>query len=209
MKIKSTTLEVASVVILTKAFDLNSVSLDAFKDNATLPSLVRLPDRILIGENALNGIKIIIEPHRVEINSGTGAPVANGSFGEIVADVLSRLQPADISIRAIGTNYFVRFLSDDGDNAGTFITQKFLNSPKAIEGIVGGPIISSSVRIMYGEKTDYKDIRIYPIELTGAYFGCQFHSHRDISGPINSLSEDLKTRFRPELDFFIEKLGAL
>lgn len=97
---------------------------------------------------------------------------------EIYEKVLQLLPP--LRIKAMGINLNYTLTRDEDKLASEFIRDKFLKEKNILQNALGNQIIGHSMRIFYGEHSDYFDIRIHPVGLMDKEIGVTLHKHKDI-----------------------------
>lgn len=207
MKIESASLDSATVIALTTAIELQQISVDGLKTIPGFEAVATLPDQVILSEKIESGIQVAIKQARLEFSSGNQEGFTSGRLIAAITNIVKQLPKS--KVLAVGTNYLLRFRVAGVEDAGRHIADHFLANAKEIESKLGKPLMASATRLVWGDKANYWDMRIHPIDLGKSLFGTQGHVHLSTDLAIGDLPAHLEPRFANELKEIERFLGAL
>jgi hypothetical protein len=166
----------ASLVYLYDPIPLEKVSLDTLK--AQFSRVVAVPDlEVIVAESIERKLKAQIQTARLEYTDESGGEFLPKQL-EPIPILLRALPP--LNIKAFGMNLHVRAVMEGYNDAGAYSMESFLANAKKLEEKLKSKLLSSSERFIYGEPTNFFDLRITPVELGGEWLHLQLHRHKDL-----------------------------
>lgn len=166
----------SAIVYLYDPVPLEKVSLDALK--VCFERVVALPDLEAIHAEAPQArAKVQILTARTEYTDESGAEFDKTDLAPIQT-ILKAMPP--FNLKAYGINLHLRLIPSGYTMAGAYTTDNYLANSKALEAKLGGKILASGHRFLYGEMAKYFDVRLTPVKLDGELLHLQLHMHKDL-----------------------------
>ncbi len=165
------------IICLYDPYSIELVSLDDIRKKGVFNTLTSVEDEFLIFESSQKKVRVTFQTTRLEYvdeNTNNFEERDLNLFRELILNL------PQLKIKAIGVNFLLQLMLNEGLKAGEFIRDRFLSNQDSFESKLGKPIISHSIRTFYGSPEDHYDLRLTPIKLIGNELGVQLHLHRDI-----------------------------
>jgi len=162
-----------TLVYIYNPIPVEKVSIDLLKKG--FPTVVNISEQgLLLAESPEKKTKVQIGTTRLEYTNNSEEEFSTSVLG-LLGDVLGAMPPVDI--KAVGANLHIRAVPKDCSNASAYTTEAFLANAKELEEKLGAPLIHTACRIMYGQPSNFFDLRVTPLEIQSEWLHVQLHYH--------------------------------
>ena len=167
-----------SIVLLNDPVPLDKVSVDNIRKNGVFEVVTSLGNEALLLESPIKKIKANFQIIRLEFTDENSSDFDKRTFSDFES-LLNLLPP--LMVKAVGVNLFARLDFADNFDVSQLISDSFLKDREKFEAKLKSKVISTSVRVFYGESTnDHYDLRLTPVDLKASKLYIQLHRHKDI-----------------------------
>jgi len=162
-----------TLIYIYNPIPVEKVSIDLLKKE--FPTVVSISEQgLLLAESPEKKIKVQIGVTRLEYSNNSEEEFSTSAL-DLLDDVMGAMPPVDI--KAVGANLHIRVIPKDFSNASAYTTEAFLANAKELEEKLGAPLIHTASRIIYGQPSDFFDLRITPLEIQSEWLHIQLHHH--------------------------------
>ena len=169
-----------SFVLVYDPKDLAEIDLNVLRRDTPFENIqyVRGEVPTLLLESEANQTRATIQYTRLEFVQAVTIPFRDRSL-DIFGNLLRALP--ELSVKAFGLNYTLMCTTEQFESAGQFIRERFLAPQKALEVELAGEFFAASARMLFGQASQYRDIRLTPEVLSTRNLVAQYHYHGEES----------------------------